>query len=213
VALTGATSPPAGARRHRVWMASILLSGCLAIAGTVWQARNADNRPDALSGSTVTPEPLVQKELSKTRIADLQRQVRVLQERLGELEAGRQVRTIAPETADNLTLYLRGFGTRRVIVSCVPDDLEAYGYANQLVTIFKAADWDAAGPQRTKIFGDVRSPAINLFVNNEDHSDTARILLNAFAKFNIPYQSGVTPSAAIPDTETVELFVGSMQSG
>jgi hypothetical protein len=108
---------------------------------------------------------------------------------------------------------LRGFGTRRVIVSCVPDDLEAYGYANQLVTIFKAADWDAAGPQRTKIFGDVRSPAINLFVNNEDHSDTARILLNAFAKFNIPYQSGVTPSAAIPDTETVELFVGSMQSG
>jgi hypothetical protein len=36
--------------------------------------------------------------------------------------------------------------------------------------------------------------------------------LGGFAKFNIPYQSRVTPSGAIPDTETVELFIGTRQS-
>ena len=55
--------------------------------------------------------------------------------------------------------------------------------------------------------------AINFYVNAENHSDTATILLDGFAKFNIPCQSRVTPSQAIPDTETVELFIGSMQSG
>jgi hypothetical protein len=37
-------------------------------------------------------------------------------------------------------------------------------------------------------------------------------LLDGFAKFNIPYQSRVTPSQAIPDAETVELFIGTTQS-
>jgi hypothetical protein len=36
--------------------------------------------------------------------------------------------------------------------------------------------------------------------------------LDGLAKFNIPYQSRVTPSGAIPDTETVELFIGPQQS-
>jgi hypothetical protein len=42
--------------------------------------------------------------------------------------------------------------------------------------------------------------------------DTVKILLDGFAKFNIPYQSRVTPSGAIPDSETVELFIGTQQS-
>jgi hypothetical protein len=38
------------------------------------------------------------------------------------------------------------------------------------------------------------------------------MLLDGFAKFNIPYQSRVKPSGAIPDSETVELFIGTQQS-
>jgi len=58
----------------------------------------------------------------------------------------------------------------------------------------------------------VRAPGINFYVNADDHSDTAKILLDSFAKFNVPYQSRVTPSHAIPDAETVELFIGILQS-
>ena len=108
-------------------------------------------------------------------------------------------------------LYLRQFGNRRVIVSCIPDDIEAYQYANQLVNILKAANWEAQGPQITKIFGDVRSPGINVYVKADNGSDTVKILMDGFAKFNIPYQSRVTPSGTIPDTETVELFIGTQQ--
>ena len=48
-------------------------------------------------------------------------------------------------------------------------------------------------------------------MNGDNSSDTAKILLGGFAKFNIPYQSRVTPSGTIPDTETVELFIGTQQ--
>jgi hypothetical protein len=143
----------------------------------------------------------------------LTKQVEALEDRVRELEAGRQVRSIAPDTAEKLAAYLRGFGSRHVIVSCIPDDLEAYLYANQLVTILKAAGWDAQGPQVTNMFGDVRSPAINFYVSGDDRSDTGKILLDGFAKFNVPYRSMVTPNEAIPDAETVELFIGSLRPG
>ena len=54
---------------------------------------------------------------------------------------------------------------------------------------------------------------VNFYVGGADHNSTVKILLDAFDRFNIPYQSRVTPSRAIPDPETIELFVGSMQSG
>ena len=200
MALTGAGSPPAGASARRAWTAGLMLCGFLAIAGTVWQAQQRAGNP-------------AQGERGEPAATDRARQIKALEERIGELQAARQGRTIAPETAERLTTYLRGFAARRVIVSCIPDDLEAYRYANQLAKILKAADWEAQGPEVTKIFGDVRSPAINFYVNAEDHSDTAKILVGAFDRFNIPYQSRVTPSQAIPDAETVELFIGSMRSG
>jgi hypothetical protein len=90
--------------------------------------------------------------------------------------------------------------------------MEAYQYANQLVNILRAANWEVQGPQVTKIFGEVRAPGINFYVNGDSHSDTAKILLDGFAKFDIPYQSRITPSGAIPDTDTVELFIGIQQS-
>ena len=37
--------------------------------------------------------------------------------------------------------------------------------------------------------------------------DTAKILLDAFSRFDIPYRSGVTSNDMIPDNTTVELFV------
>ena len=39
-------------------------------------------------------------------------------------------------------------------------------------------------------------------------AEAARILIDAFGRFNIPYKSGIAMSEANPDPATVELFVG-----
>jgi hypothetical protein len=207
VALTEAGSSPATTRSRRLWMASIILIGSLAIAGAVRQGQRTVADSAALAGMTASPAASNRERYEPT-VSDLTKQVKVLEDHIRELEAGSQLRTITPDNADKLVVYLRQFGNRRVIVSCIPEDIEAYQYANQLVNILKAGNWNAQGPQVTKIFGDVRAPGINVYVNGEDHSDTVKILLDGFAKFNIPYQSRVTPSQAIPDTETIELFIG-----
>jgi hypothetical protein len=211
VALTEAGSSPATTRSRRLWMASIILIGSLAIAGAVWQGQRPIDDSAALAGMTASPKASKRDRYEPT-VSDLTKQVKALEDHIRELEAGRQLRTITTDNADKLVAYLRQFGNRRVIVSCIPEDIEAYQYANQLVNILRAGNWDAQGPQVTKIFGDVRAPGINVYVNGEDHSDTVKILLDGFVKFNIPYQSRVTPSQAIPDTETVELFIGTRQS-
>jgi hypothetical protein len=210
LALTAAGSPPAAPSSRRLWMSSILVFGCLAIAATVWLGRREAEESTALAGTSAAPQiPLAA--LNGPSVSDLTGRIRALEDHVKELEAGKQARSITQTSADELASYLRQLGSRRVIVSCIPDDLEAYQYANRLVNILKTAHWDAQGPQATKIFGDVRSPGINVYVNGDDRSDTAKILLDGFAKLNIPYQSRVTPSGAIPDTETVELFVGTKQ--
>ena len=211
VALTAASSPPASATGRRLWVASILVFGCLAIAGTVWQGRKEPGETVALTGSSTLPQRS-QAEPDGRALPDLRDQVKTLRERVRELEKGWQFRAIPQETADKFTDYLKQFSSRRVVVSCITNDLEAYQYANQVVNLLKAANWDAQGPEATKIFGDVQSPGINVYVNADDHSDTAKILLDGFAKFNIPYQPRVTPSHAIPDSETVELFIGAKRS-
>ena len=211
VALTGAASPPVVVRQRRLWMASILVCGCLAIAVTVWQARQEGDDITALTGATVSAQ-LSHVERDRATAADLARQVRALRDRVRELEEIREARTIAPKSADAFAAYLKPFGGRRVIVSCIPDDSEAYQYASQLVNVLRAADWDVQGPQTTKIFGDVRSRGINVYIAADNHSDTIKILFDGFAKFNIAYQSRVTPSGAIPDSEAVELFVGKQHS-
>jgi hypothetical protein len=211
VGLTAAGSPSAARNARRSWMGSIIVSGSLAIAGTVWQVRSASDYPAALSGTTVSAQPS-RREHNDATISALRQQVKALEDQVGALEAGIQVRTVNPDAAEKLAVYLKKFGSHRVIVSCIPGDIEAYQYANQLVNILKEAGWDAQGPQATKIFGDVRGLGINVYVSEDDHSDTVKILLDGFAKFNIPYQSRVTPSQAIPDSETVELFIGTKDS-
>ena len=211
LALTVAGSPPAAPSGRRYWLASILVFACLAITATVWLGRWRAEETSALSGTSAAPQvpPAV---LNGPSTAALTRRIKALEDHVKELEAGRRTRSISQTAADDLASYLKQFGSRRVIVSCIPDDMEAYQYANQLVNILRAANWEVQGPQATKIFGEVRAPGINLYVNGDNRSDTVKILLDGFAKFNIPYQSRVTPSGAIPDTDTVELFIGTQQS-
>lgn len=211
VALTAVGAPHAATNASRFWMAAILLCGLLAIAGSVWQGRRAAEETTALVGTSASPQGS-RSERYAPAVADLTRQVKSLEDRVRELEARRQVRTITQEAADTLASYLRQFGSRHVIVSCIPQDSEAYQYANRLVNILRAANWQAHGPELTRIFGDIRAPGINIYVNRDDRSDTAKVLLDGFTKSNIPYQSRVTPSQAIPDAETVELFVGASRS-
>ena len=212
IALTCASSPPAKATGRRWWMTSLLVIGSLAIAGTVWQERKRVGETAALAGTTTSPQASY-REPSEANVSELTRQVKTLRDQVRLLEDRKQVRVIRPKVAEDLTEYFKQFGSHRVIVSCIPDNIEAYQYANQLVNVLRAANWDTHGPEVTKIFGDVRGPGINVYINPDDHSDTVKTLFDGFAKFNIPYQGRVTPTQAIPDTETVELFIGTEQTG
>ena len=211
LALTAAQAPSTTPSGRRLWIASILLFGALAIAATVWLGRREGEEALAAAGTSAVPQ-VPPAALNGPSVASLTFRIRVLEDRVKELEAGRHARSISQKSADDLASYLRQFASRRVIVSCIPDDIEAYQYANQLVNVLRTASWEAQGPQQTKIFGDVRAPGINVYMNGDNSSDTAKILLDGFAKFNSPYQSRVTRSGAIPDTETVELFIGTQQS-
>lgn len=209
VALTAAGTPSVTPAARWIWFAGIMLFGVLALVGSVWQGMNGADATARLTGTAASAENLGD---TKTSRAGLAEKVETLEKRIKELEAGGAGRSVGADTAVTFADYLRGFGSHRVVVSCVPNDLEAYDYANQLVNIFKAASWDAEGPEVTEIFGDVRAIGVSLYVNGDNHADAVKILLDAFAKFNIPFQSRVTPSQAIPDTETVELFVAAMPS-
>jgi hypothetical protein len=210
IALTWANSPPAAAIGRRTWLASLLVFGSLAIAATVWQGRQQIDDGVAVTGATVSSRAYAGP-ANQLLNSELSKQIKTLEARVRELEKEQQSRTIPPETADQFSAYLKQYGTHQVVVSCTPDDLEAYHYANQLVNVLKAGDWDATGPEITKIFGSPRAPGINVYANSDDNSDTEKILLDGFAKFNIPYQTKVTPSQAISDPKTVELFIGKAQ--
>jgi hypothetical protein len=211
ISLTWASIPPATEKSRRSRIASLLVFGSLSIAGSVWQGRQQVDDSGAVVGTTTSPQ-LASRDADGPTASDLRERVRTLEKQVRLLEATRQARTISQETAEQLAAYLKPFGSRRVVVSCAPDDPEAYRYANRLVNLLRTADWDAAGPEPTNIFGDVRAEGVNVYVNQNDNSDTGKVLLDAFAKFNIPYQGRVTPSQAIPDNTTVELYVGTAKS-
>jgi hypothetical protein len=191
LALTAAESPSPTPSGRRLWRAGILVFGALAIAATVWLGRREEDEVLTLAGTSAAPQ-VPAAAVNGPSVASLTFRIKVLEDRVKELEAGRLARSISQKSADDLASYLKQFGSRRVIVSCIPDDIEAYQYANQLVNILRTAKWQAQGPQMTKIFGDVRVPGINVYVNGDNSSDTAEILLDGFTKFNIPYQSRVT---------------------
>jgi hypothetical protein len=220
-----AAKAQAPGRRRSAWLAVILLCGAGAVAVAAWQqsvghaalqeeaARLGElgTRLNELgqllpAGPGSTPAETFDSVTAaitalNARIAELHAQIRTLQQKS-------QGRTIEPETAAKVAEYLRRVAPQRVVVSCVPDDVEAFAYANQIATMLREGGWEALGPEKTAIFGDAPSMAVKLFARNAAAPpDAARLLIDAFTRFNIPYQSGIAPNEAIPDAGTAELFV------
>jgi hypothetical protein len=138
------------------------------------------------------------------RVASVDAQIAA---RIAALKEQTKGRSIGDDAAAKLIDYLRQYGGNRVVVSCVPNDLEAYTYANQLVTILTMAGWDARGPEVTAASDDAVAMGVSLYVRDPRTAEAAKILIDAFTRFNVPYQTGLTASNAIPDLATVELFV------
>ena len=196
-----AMQPPRPAKRY--WLAAFLLAGAAAVGANVWHRHVS--RVGQMAGL----------QQSASRSASLEAKVTELTAKVGELEgqldALRQKsrsRTIDQDAAAGIAEALRQAGNHRVVVSCAPDNVEAYGYANEIANILRAAGWEALGPEATSIFGEGAAMGVRLFVRNgTTPPEAAKILIDAFTRFNIPFESGITPSAAIPDPATTELFV------
>ena len=211
---------------RKYWIAALLLGGILAIGASAWQGRHSRvalseetarlrevaARLDELgrlleTGPGTTPDQAFDTAAAaigalNAKIKELESQVLVLQEKSRNRE-------IAADTAAKMADYLRPLGGHRVVASCVPDDLEAYHYANQIANVLRAAGWEALGPETTTIFGEGSAMGVALYVRTGVAApDAARLLIDAFTRFNIPYQSGIASNDAIPDPATVELFVG-----
>ena len=208
-----------------LWLAVLVFIGALAIGGSAWQQRTTHvmlggtaerlgamrQRLDEIGGMLPGgPRPTPGETFDSVaaafrglnaRIEELEDQVRALREKT-------RSRGIEKETAVKMVDYLRQRGSHRVVVSCAPDDMEAFSYANQIATLLREAGWDAPGPEKTAIFGEVPAMGVRLFVRGGAVTpEAARILIDAFNRFNIPYQSGIAPSDAIPDPMTTEIFV------
>jgi hypothetical protein len=187
--------------RRRLRLAGTVLVGALAVAGSAWQA---------IAIGTRAPPPGAARhdQQGGSPTPDLRERIKSLERQIDLLRHSTTMRSITPDTANNLSDYLKQFGSHRVVVSCTPNDVEAYNYATQLANVLKAAKWDASGPEVTTIFGDVQAMAINVYGDAAPGGGGAlEILLAAFAKFNIPYQQRVAPSRVPPDA-AIELFVG-----
>ena len=222
VGLAAAIVLPWGPLQRRRWIIGVAIVGTLAIAGSaVQQARSRVElkrersqlnefaaRLDAIARLLPGgPEPQATAGTVGAAIRALDERIRELERQIAELRSKFQRREIEPETAAKLAEHLRPFGRRRVVVSCAPDEVEAYGYANQFANLLRQAGWDAHGPEPTKIYGNAPGMGVELYVGAGQGPDTAQILIDALARFNIPYRSKIAPSSAIPDADTVELFV------
>jgi len=203
IALIALARQPGG-RARTIWLVIMVLIGALAIAASGWQQSTTIEALDRESTRQRERDDRAANALSalNAKVKDLEGQVAALQEKT-------QSRAIDPDTAAKIADYLRPFGSQRVVVSCQPGDDEAYRYANQIANTLRAAGWDALGPETTTIFGEGVGMGVVLFVRaGASPPEGAKLLLDAFSRFNIPFQSGVSPSDAIPDAATTELFVG-----
>ena len=209
-----------------VWLVLALLIGAAAVAATAWhqvqslseppaqlaQLREVGARIDDVGRdlpAAAAPAPADNFDSFGAAIDTLNAKLAGLGGRIQALREEKKNREIDPQTAAKLSEYLRQFGSNRVVVSCLPNDVEAFGYANQIANVLRAAGWDAHGPEETTIFGNAQGMGITLYVRaGLQAPPAAKVLLDAFARFNIPYKAGITPSEAIPDPATVELFIG-----
>jgi len=209
---------------RRSWTIPVIVVGALAVIGTVrqqtasytaftrvaTQLRDLSARLDAIgellpsrSGET----PLDTSETVATGIVALSDKVKNLEDQISVLQQKYKTRTIDDATAAKLADYLRSLGTARIVVSSIPNDVEAYDYANRIVAMLRSAGWDALGPETTTINGAAPAMGVQLYVRGEPGLQIAKVLIEAFRKYNIPYQPQVASGETIPDNATVELFV------
>jgi hypothetical protein len=223
VALVEAVMLPRRLWAKGVWVAMVVLCGGLAAADIKVQEHRlrgaSGNELAALRGlwdqwnrvSQTLPaagdKPAASFDTTDDTLASLRAQVPVVERQIAALKQQPAGRMIATDTAGKLADYLRQYAGYPAVVSCVPGDVEAYDYATQLVNILKAAGWDARGPEMTSVLTDTSAMGVVVFVRDPHAPDAAKVLLDAFARFNIPYQSGIAEDDNIPDTATVELFV------
>jgi hypothetical protein len=214
----------------KYWIAALLLCGVLAIGANFWQHHNTrvaldqetarlrevaarldelDRLLETGPGTNPGQTPGQTFDTAAAAIVSLNAKIKDLESQIHALQEKSRTREIDGDAAAKMAEYLRQFGGHRVVVSCMPDDVEAYHYANQIANVLRAAGWEALGPETTTIFGEAPAMGVTLYVRSGAAApDAARLLLDAFARFNIPYQSGIASNDAIPDPATVELFVG-----
>lgn len=223
VALIEAVVLPRRIWAKGAWILVVAACGALAGGDLQWHERQKQNTAGdeiaALHGlwdqwdrlaqtlPAAGEHPAAAFDTTDDALASLSAQVSGIGRQITALKAQPRGRLINDETAAKLADYLRQYGSYPAVVSCVPDDVEAYDYATQMVNILRAAGWDARGPETTAILASAAAMGVTVFVRDQHAPEAAKILLDAFTRFNIPYQSGIAESAAIPDTATVELFV------
>jgi hypothetical protein len=227
VALVEAVVLPVRWWAKGAWVVVVLTIGALAGAATVKQQQQSagaaaaatDEELSALHGLWTQWETIAQSLPAPTAatpdasfdtideaVASLSAEVANIQGQIEVLRNQSQSRSVDADTATKLADYLRQYGAHRVVVSCAPDDVEAYTYANQIATILRNAGWDAPGPEMSGSPTET-GMALSLFVRDPRAPDTAKILVDAFSRFNIPYHSAIAPNEAIPDTATAEIHV------
>jgi hypothetical protein len=186
-----AAAPATANASRRLRLAVIAVLGVSALAAEVWQAL------------------AVRQEIARLERNDRAKtqQIAALNHELASFKERMRGRALGVEMAAKLASYLQSFGSRTVVVSCIPNDVEAYEYATSIADALRSAKWDARGPETTTIFGNIQAAGINVFDSGPPGSDTTKILTDALAKFGIPYQTRVPPSEALA-SGTVELFIG-----
>jgi hypothetical protein len=226
IALVEAVALPRRVWAKGVWVVAVLACGALAGADLRLQQQRSQTADQAAASDEIaalhglwgqwdavsrTLPPADEAAASsfdtlQDALVSLSIQVAQIDRQIAALRAQSKGRSVDDDTAAKLADYLRQLGSFPVLVSCVPDDVEAYGYANQLVNILRAAGWDSHGPEISVVPG-AAAMGVSVFVRDPRSPGAAKILLDAFTRFNIPFQSGVAASEAILDNVTVELFV------
>jgi len=202
----------------------VIVVAAAAVIGTVWQQtasrsaftsvaaqlRDLSARLDAIGQLLPSGAGANSQDTSETvaaGIVALSDKVKNLEDQMSALQQKYKTRTIDDATATKFADYLRSLGTARVVVSCAPNNVEAYDYANRVAEVLRSAGWDAHGPEPTTVNGDAPAMGIQLYVRGDPGQQIAKALIDAFRKYNIPYQPQIASGEMIPDYGTVELFV------
>jgi len=227
VALVEAILLPRRVWAKGVWVLAVLLSGAVATADLRWREGRQEQTRASSAGEEIAAlhglweqwdqvsqrlppageKPAASFATLGDALASLSAQIPGIERQIAAASEQSKGRSIGDDTAARLADYLRQYGSYPVVVSCVPDDLEAYTYANQLVNLLRAAGWDARGPELTAAQPQATGMDVTILARDPRSPEAAKIVLDAFTRFNIPVRSGIAGSEAIPDPATIELFV------